>query len=122
MMKYSSEDPVADVLLDFQSVMEQFLELQADMLGAFAGRTSHHDAPPSRPASAIDCVPDGVPAPSVPAAVLDPPSPLAAVVDLPSAPVLAVTDVDHHSRYTLVVRPRPLGHTRAALAAGHAIV
>jgi hypothetical protein len=122
MMKYSSEDPVADVLLDFQSVMEQFLELQTEVIGAFTGRPPHGDTPPSGPGSVIDPVHQQPPAASAPVTAPDPPFVPEAVVDSASAPVTAIADINQFSRYTLSVRSRPLGHNHAGLAAGHAIV
>jgi NAD(P)-dependent dehydrogenase (short-subunit alcohol dehydrogenase family) len=128
-MKGSSVDPVADVLLDFQSVMAQFLELQTDIFGALERRRSMGRASPLAMASTGAAGPDlssasghetGAEAPVVHASARP-------VVERPEqrerpepghVPLVQAA----FSRYTLTVRERPAGSARAALARGHAIV
>jgi len=106
-VKESSADPVADVLLDFQSVMAQFLELQADMVGAFAGRR-----PRTYAAHSATVAPsEGVPAVVVAPTIADEP--------LPSE---GARDETAFSRYTLGVRERPFSAARATLAPGRVVV
>jgi NAD(P)-dependent dehydrogenase (short-subunit alcohol dehydrogenase family) len=106
-VKESSTDPVAEVLLDFQSVMAEFLELQANMLGALAGRTPRTYAQAS--------------APVVPAEVLPATPSAPVVIDHAQQPEVARHE-SSFSRYTLAVRERPLGTARATIAPGHAVV
>jgi NAD(P)-dependent dehydrogenase (short-subunit alcohol dehydrogenase family) len=125
-MKGSSVDPVADVLLDFQSVMAQFLELQTDILGAFARRRSMSRAAPP----AIAAAPPDLSSPSGHQTAAELPAVHASagpLVKRPErqdrsepGPVSLVQAA--FSRYTLTVRERPAGSARAALARDHAIV
>ena len=94
-MKHPSVDPVADVLLDFQSVMAQFLELQTDVIGALANRK-----PRIRTVQ---------PAPTGPIAE-------------PRPHTHAPIDQAQFSRYTLTARERRSGNGRAAIASGHTVV
>ena len=121
-------DPVTEVLLDFQSVMAQFLELQASMIGALApgGRTGTAPAPAALPAAfeqiALEPASVGA-ADAAPAAALGEPQPAASptAVEAPIGRAEIPVDDAAHSRYTLAVRAR--GATgRASLAAGHAVV
>jgi NAD(P)-dependent dehydrogenase (short-subunit alcohol dehydrogenase family) len=120
-MKYSLVDPVASVLLDFQSVMAQFLELQTDVLAAHASRSSRaRDISPVAVAQddrdiVENTVANIAEAPAVPAAE---PHVMAPVREQPH---IAIEQAPF-SRYTLSVRERPLSSVRAGLAAGHAVV
>ena len=123
-------DPVAEVLLDFQSVMAQFLELQTEMLAVRRSRTvplrsatvlpaaqvTTYEAEPARiraePVSAVSEPQQGEPeqlAPEKPVSQHD-------------ATLQFAQDQAAFSRYTLSVRERPLGQTKGGLAADHAIV
>jgi len=121
-----SADPVADVLLDFQAVMTQFLELQNDVLSALANGTP---APrPAQPLRAWAPPPSGAPSSEV---VVDPPVPTADVAVQPHPTATTADRViaegsDEASaafvRYGLSARERPASGVRAALAQGHSIV
>ena len=114
-IKYPQLDPVAEVLLDFQSVMAQFLELQTEMMAGHRTRKSAQ-------VSTVEAVAAPVLAEPV-AAVPQPqqPEPQKRERQLPS-PVQSAPDQSAFSRYTVSVRARPLGHLRGGLAAGHAVV
>jgi NAD(P)-dependent dehydrogenase (short-subunit alcohol dehydrogenase family) len=120
-----SVDPVADVLLDFQSVMAQFLDLQAEMAGAFANRRQR--------VRVVQISTPPVAAPRVAETAAPPVSEpntetVSAIAHHPAAPAgLSVPDVSpveplRVSRYTLATGERPAPAARADLAAGHAIV
>ena len=131
-------DPVTEVLLDFQSVMAQFLELQVSMIGAFApgGRRSSMAVAPVAPTAPVDQPPapvDQEPTSLLPAVAFDPPV-VRAVPDAPPAPLAEAEIVEDpiagiespvdeaaHSRYTLAVREHA-ATGRAPLAAGHTVV
>ena len=109
-MNKPTVDPVADVLLDFQSVMAQFLELQTDVMSALAGRRPRVLAAPAPP---------------------PPPAPVEvrvaearAAEPRETGPVETPEPVDQaaFSRYTLTVRERPMGDPGAVVAPGHAVV
>src|SRR5687768_11027323 len=116
-MKYPLVDPVAGVLLDFQSVMAQFLELQTEMLAAHARRSSRgRDVSTVAGApDACDIVENTVEAPPVP--TVEPPI----TAPLREQPHIAIEQAPF-SRYTLGVQERPLVSGRAGLAAGHAVL
>jgi NAD(P)-dependent dehydrogenase (short-subunit alcohol dehydrogenase family) len=119
--KHSSTDPVADVLLDFQSVMAQFLELQANVVGAFAARKQGTYAPPSVSVAPVEAAAPIV----VPDPIVDTPQQhveqLPQEVKEPQASEVAREET-RFSRYTLAVRERPLGAARATLAPGRVVV
>src|SRR4051812_40442780 len=138
----------AAVLLDFQAVMAQFLDVQTEVLGALARRCPARraapatlsridptslvardsgrvaDASPSHPASTAAAMP------LAEATMQAAPAGQSAAVRIaktaetrPGAP--APTDARAEasfSRYTLAVRPRPLPAARGAIAGDHAIV
>jgi NAD(P)-dependent dehydrogenase (short-subunit alcohol dehydrogenase family) len=120
-MTSSPLDPVAGALLDFQSVMAQFLELQSDIISALAARELRAGGAP----------PASVPAADRTAA----PSPVAEPVPVAAAPAQAdparatdveqgLVDVDRaaYARYTPAVRECAFGDARAGIAADHAVV
>ena len=119
-------DPVADVLLDFQSVMAQFLELQRQMIGVAARRPrpdvrhagSVLYAPPPVSADGEDTALTAaatVAEPSMPAA--EAPTPISVVQPAP-VPI----DPTGFCRYTLVVRERALGDAYGGIAPDRAII
>ena len=110
-MNSSSKDPVADVLLDFQSVMAQFLELQTDMLDAFASRKSHIGVRELTPLRTIE--PVHIPAPTAhPSSIVA--SPVVEAAAAPAEPAF--------SRYTLALKEQRLPPGRAGLARGQTIL
>ncbi len=127
-------DPVSDVILDFQSVMAQWLDVQAAVVGA-AQRAALSASPALRsPDAAVEgAVPPTVAATTAVAAPVGPETP--AAVEPPSvvraaasagASMKAVEPTGAPepaaSRYTLSVRPCPAGQARGGLAAGHVVV
>ena len=124
-MKYPLLDPVAEALLDFQSVMAQFLELQAEMMTSHANRTSRVRTAIASPSPHVTAV-EGVPVSVEVLAPVSAPEPQHSEPPQPApqqpAPQPPATDHAAFSRYTLSVRERPLGHSRGGLAAGHAVV
>src|SRR3954454_17954996 len=107
-MNNPSADPVADMLLDFQAVMAQFLELQTSVMGALANRHRQPRVAQHALAAAAGAAPVAVSA-RTSQAVPEPPPPAA-----PAGPVVEVTEgiaapIDQaaFSRYTLTVRDRP---------------
>ena len=129
----ASADPVADVLVDFQSVMSQFLQLQTDVFSAFANRRVRTIG--AEPASVgLDFSRAALPALAAPATEATP-QPLAHDVPPDDAPgfdesgagdaadeAVATIDQAAFSRYTLTVRDRPLRAVHAGLAPGRSIV
>jgi NAD(P)-dependent dehydrogenase (short-subunit alcohol dehydrogenase family) len=126
-----SADPVAAVLLDFQVVMAEFLELQVGVLGALANSRRPGHAPPLTPtvpaeaAAAMATVlarehvrePFSV-ATDAAAAVVE----LAPIVVEPVESTIAPNDPASFSRHTLTWRDQPLGSARAGIAGGHTVV
>jgi NAD(P)-dependent dehydrogenase (short-subunit alcohol dehydrogenase family) len=142
-MKDPVVDPVAEVLLDFQSVMAQFLELQTSVIGAFAHGHRRTDAATAlSPASPTALDPTSVavaervsPAAAVIApgdapADARPAAPAASPIQAASAaapanianPIVTAESDAAHSRYTLAIREREAGAARASLAPGHAVL
>jgi NAD(P)-dependent dehydrogenase (short-subunit alcohol dehydrogenase family) len=123
-MKYPLVAPVADVLLDFQLVMAQFLDLQMDVTGAFARGKPRVRAAQPVPRAAAETAFAAVSAPPAHATVPErPPLPAqAAPVVEPRQHGHAPIDQAAFSRYALTVRERPSGNAHAAVAPGHAVV
>lgn len=126
----ASADPVADVLVDFQSVMGQFLQLQTDVFSAFANRRARTIAAepvlPTPAAPAAEAAPQPVAHDAAPpvATLIDDASVFddSGVSDPPDDAAVATIDHAAFSRYTLTVRDRPLRAVHAGLAHGRAIV
>src|SRR5262249_18663401 len=111
--------PVADVLLDFQSVMAQFLELQTEVFSALVRRKPRvHSSGPAAMASPIEPAAPVAAVEVSPAASSDP----QARSDEASVWAAATASEAVFSRYTLAVRDRPAGGARGTLAAAHAVV
>jgi NAD(P)-dependent dehydrogenase (short-subunit alcohol dehydrogenase family) len=127
-MNNSALDPVAEVLLDFQSVMAQFLELQTNLIEAVLSRSQTVELVTPRALSPTPA--EAVAAPSTPATIAEAPvAPVLDVTDLSPvrpidtliAPPAISIDEAAHSRYTLATRDHS-ATGRGSLAAGHAIV
>ena len=129
-------DPVAEVLLDFQSVMVQFLELQTSVIDAVVsgGRGARGVALPiaqlpvqvepvaelALPALATEATSAPVQEPQGPTPAKTAPVP-ATPIEQPIVRTEIPVDEAAHSRYTLAVRDHAAAG-RAALAVDHAIV
>lgn len=129
-------DGAAEVLLDFQVVMRQFLELQRAMLATYLD-AQPLDVQPGRPSAAADLTsPATVPLPVVSASdqsaadssgPLDPSlstqasPPFSPPPPLPPDTSSALSEPSSCARYRLVVTGRPLGGARAPLARDHVI-
>src|SRR6187402_2191516 len=114
-MKYPQLDPVAEVLLDFQSVMGQFLELQTEMMAGHRARQSRsRAAEPLEVAqiaqmAAIEAA--VAPVLAEPARPAPEPSQLETQQPVRQQPaaIQSASDAAAFSRYTVSARERPLG-------------
>ena len=115
-MKHPQLDPVAEVLLDFQSVMAQFLELQTEMIAGHRSRKSRLQLATALPAAQLTTIaPALAPVPAIPAAPASEPRPA-------ESQPQHIREESAFSRYTLSVRERKAGQSRGGLAADHAVV